>query len=71
MGKRGGLIVWLSLLAGLSSLSAANAFSTFWDPKYGALFASIVAAANTATAAYVAAARPMESGAGGRHRADV
>lgn len=62
MERNVGLIVWLSIVAGLSSLSAASVLADVLGDTGSALFAAIIAACNTGTAVYVAAVRPLVGG---------
>lgn len=59
MRSKNGLIIWLSVLAGGSSLSAASGLAEWVDPRWLGIFAAVIAAANQGTAFYVAIAKPF------------
>lgn len=55
------LALWLAIQAGMSSLSAAAIMVEVLGPRWSALFLAVTAACQVGTAAYIAAARPVES----------
>jgi hypothetical protein len=55
------LVWWLTVMAGLSSLSSAAIVTDLIGQQWAATFLAVVGSLNAGTAAYVAAARPVES----------
>lgn len=56
-----GLIMWLSVMAGLSSFSSAAVLTDVVGIRGAGLFLAMVGSLQAATAVYVGAARPVES----------
>lgn len=56
-----GLIIWLSVMAGLSSFSSAAVLTDTIGVKWAGLFLAIVGSLQAGTAVYVGAAKPVES----------
>lgn len=56
-----GLIIWLSIMAGLSSFSSAAVLTDIAGIKGAALILAIVGSLNAGTAVYVGAAKPVDS----------
>lgn len=56
-----GLIIWQSVMAGLTSFAAAGVLTNFVGQDGAALILAIVAALHAGTAVYVGAAKPVDS----------
>lgn len=56
-----GLIMWLSLMAGLSTFSSAAVLTDTVGVKGAGLFLAIVGSLQAGTAVYVGAAKPVET----------
>lgn len=61
MKSSNGLVWWLAVQAGMSSLSGAAIMADVLGPRWSALFFAITSALQVGTAAYVAMTRPVES----------
>lgn len=56
-----GLILWQSVMAGLTSLAAAGIWTDVIGERFAGVFMAIVAALHAGTAVYVAAFKPVET----------
>lgn len=56
-----GLIIWLSVMAGLSSFSSAAVLTDIVGVKWAGLFLAVVGSLQAGTAVYVGAAKPVDS----------
>lgn len=56
-----GLIIWLSVMAGLSSLASASVLVDLVGLKGAGVFLAMVGALQSGTAVYVGAAKPVDS----------